>query len=95
MIDGEEEECALGPPVTHLSFIVHGIGEAMWSRKDVSSPCMIDEVNHIRKTVYKKMIADWKVECKKIERQQQQQQRQQQQQTKNIFFEKEKRNIHE
>jgi hypothetical protein len=65
VVDGEEEECALGP-VRHLSFIIHGIGEAMWSREDVTITGMISDVNSLRTEMNKKMYEDWKEECEKV-----------------------------
>ncbi len=65
VVEGEKEESSLGP-VRHLSFIVHGIGEAMWSKEEVSTSSLIDEVNHVRTTVYKKMYNNWKLECERV-----------------------------
>lgn len=67
IVDGEEEECALGP-VRHLSFIIHGIGEAMWSKEDSGVNSLVDEVNTLRTTVHKKMYSDWQQDCKKCEK---------------------------
>lgn len=66
IVDGEKEECALGP-VRHLSYIIHGIGEAVWSREDVPTSGLIDEINALRCTTYKKMYEDWKLDCKKAD----------------------------
>lgn len=65
VVDGEEEECALGP-VRHLSFIIHGIGEAMWSREDVTVTGMISDINSLRTEMNKKMYKNWKEECEKV-----------------------------
>ncbi len=65
IVDGEKEECALGP-VKHLSFIIHGIGEAMWKKTMIAG--LIDEINIVRATVTKKMYKAWKKKCKKCER---------------------------
>ena len=66
-VEGEEEESALGP-VKHLSFIVHGIGEAMWRREDVKMPGLIDTVELVRSSVNKKMYESWKLECQRCQR---------------------------
>lgn len=66
-IEGEEEENALGP-VKHLSFIVHGIGEAMWRREDVKLPGLIETVELVRTSVNKKMYDSWKLECQRCQR---------------------------
>jgi hypothetical protein len=65
IVDGEIEECALGP-VRHLSFVIHGIGEAKWSKKEEATTSMIDEINIMRSTINKKMYNDWNMECDKI-----------------------------
>ncbi len=67
VVDGEKEELALGP-VRHLSFIIHGIGEAMWSREEVGTSSLIDEVNTLRATVNRKMYLDWKQDCEKCQK---------------------------
>ena len=64
VVDGEEEEYALGS-VRHLSFIIHGIGEAMWSREEVALSSLIDEVNILRTNVNRKLYMDWKQDCEK------------------------------
>lgn len=63
-IEGEEDEVTLGP-VKHLVFVVHGIGEALWSRKDVSVPSIIEEMNRTRIAIQRKQVAAWKKECEK------------------------------
>jgi hypothetical protein len=66
-IEGEEEESALGP-VKHLSFIVHGIGEAMWRREDVKLPGLLETVELVRTSVNKKMYDSWKLECQRCQK---------------------------
>jgi len=63
-VEGEEDELALGP-VSHLIFVVHGIGEAMWSREGSSVPNLVTEVNQTRARVCKKQVAIWKKNCEK------------------------------
>jgi hypothetical protein len=60
---GEEEESQLGP-VKHLIFVVHGIGEAMWSREDVTyTGSHIRDITNYRLTMQKRQVAEWKKEC--------------------------------
>lgn len=66
-VEGEEEEMALGP-VKHVSFIIHGIGEAMWRREDVKLPGLVETVEIVRASVNKKMYESWKLECERCER---------------------------
>ena len=55
---GEMEELALGP-VTNLVFVIHGIGEAMWSREDVIIPGMVESCESMRATINKKLYDSW------------------------------------
>jgi hypothetical protein len=65
-IEGEEEEMALGP-VRHLVFVVHGIGEAMWSRS-YADFSLNKEVNRTRLAIQRKQLAEWKKECEKAKK---------------------------
>jgi hypothetical protein len=56
---GEENENLLGP-VKHLVFIIHGIGEAWFSRDDVSISGIVDNVDATRLSIQKKQIETWK-----------------------------------
>lgn len=58
-VDGEQEEITLGP-VRHLVFVVHGIGEAIFSREDVSLPSLVDQMNTTRMAVQKRQFKEWK-----------------------------------
>lgn len=61
-VPGEEEEAQLGP-VKHLIFVVHGIGEAMWSREDVTyTGSLIDDITNYRLIMQKRQVAEWKKE---------------------------------
>lgn len=63
--EGEEEEALLGP-VKHLIFVVHGIGEAMWSREDVTfTGSLIEDVTNYRLIMQKRQVADWKKACER------------------------------
>jgi hypothetical protein len=59
-IEGEDDENALGP-LTHAVFVIHGIGEAMWSKDDVNMLTTYDELNILRSTFNKKKVAAWRV----------------------------------
>jgi len=65
--EGEEDEVMLGP-VNHLFFVVHGIGEALWSRQDVSVPSIVEEMNRTRILMQRKQVSDWKKECEKAKK---------------------------
>jgi len=67
-IEGEEEENQLGD-LTHAIFVIHGIGEAMWNKEEVSTLSMCEEVDQLRMTVNKKKVVAWREECKKCEKQ--------------------------
>eukprot|EP00577_Skeletonema_sp_RCC1716_P009182 CAMPEP_0113378088 /NCGR_PEP_ID=MMETSP0013_2-20120614/3505_1 /TAXON_ID=2843 ORGANISM="Skeletonema costatum, Strain 1716" /NCGR_SAMPLE_ID=MMETSP0013_2 /ASSEMBLY_ACC=CAM_ASM_000158 /LENGTH=694 /DNA_ID=CAMNT_0000260271 /DNA_START=464 /DNA_END=2548 /DNA_ORIENTATION=+ /assembly_acc=CAM_ASM_000158 len=69
-IEGEDDENALGD-LTHVMFVIHGIGEAMWCKEEVSTMSMRDEMDQLRMTVNKRKIMAWREECKKCERQKQ------------------------
>lgn len=62
VIEGEEDELALGP-VTHVCFVIHGIGEAMWSREDVQISGIIDTMANARLAMNKKKVEEWKKQC--------------------------------
>jgi hypothetical protein len=62
VIEGEEDELALGP-LTHVCFVIHGIGEAMWSRQDVQILGMVDTMNNARLAINKKKVEEWKKQC--------------------------------
>jgi hypothetical protein len=65
-VEGEEEEMALGP-VRHLVFVIHGIGEAMWSRNYVDFS-LSNEVNRTRLAIQRKQLVEWKKECEKAKK---------------------------
>jgi len=64
VVDGELEEASLGP-VKHLSFVIHGIGEAVWSREDLAIQDMVDGVDMLRTCMNKILFNEWKNECAK------------------------------
>jgi hypothetical protein len=65
-VEGEEEEMVLGP-VRHLVFVVHGIGEAMWSRT-YADFSLNKELNRTRLAIQRKQLAEWKKECEKAKK---------------------------
>ena len=66
---GEETEMALGP-VKHLVFVVHGIGEALFSKNESKSMIagVLDQTNTLRRDLQRKQYEGWKKECEKAER---------------------------
>jgi len=58
--EGEEEELALGP-VNHVVFVVHGIGEAWFSKDKTTS--MVETMDQLRLVFQKRQVADWKKKC--------------------------------
>ena len=68
VVEGEEEELSLGP-VRHVVFVVHGIGEAMWSRDDFTlAPSLIEHTNNMRLSTQKRQIEEWKKNCEAAKR---------------------------
>ena len=63
-IEGAEEEEMLdkNAPPGHLIFVIHGIGEAMFSRSEVSLPSLVDEVNRFRTSLHKAQFKKWQQE---------------------------------
>ena len=58
--EGEEIEEMLGP-INHVVFVVHGIGEAWFSKDKASS--MVVQMDQMRLTFQRRQIADWKKKC--------------------------------
>jgi len=61
-VDGEENENLLGP-VRHLVFVIHGIGEALFSRDDVKIQSLVDQMNTTRVAMQSKQVELWKQAC--------------------------------
>lgn len=61
-VEGEEEEATLGP-VDNLIFVVHGIGEAFFSKDTVDIPDMIDEMDLCRRAIHRRQVELWKKDC--------------------------------
>jgi hypothetical protein len=67
---GEETEMALGP-VAHLVFVVHGIGEALFSKHEGSKSMIagvLDQTHTLRKDLQRKQLEGWKKECDKADK---------------------------
>lgn len=65
-VPGEEAEMALGP-VKHLVFVVHGIGEALFSKNETGSMIagVLDQTHTLRRDLQRKQLKGWKKECDK------------------------------
>lgn len=66
-VEGEEEELALGP-VNHLVFVIHGIGETMWSSNTNNIPSLKDEMTKLRKNIQSEQFVLWRKACEEKER---------------------------
>ena len=66
-VPGEDDEVCLAPP-RHLFFVIHGIGEAMWSRDDCSVPGVIASTDQARNGINRKLAEAWRTECKRCEK---------------------------
>ncbi len=64
-VEGETEEVKLGP-ISHLFFVIHGIGEAYWSRDDVNINSMVEEMESVRSNLHKKQFEHWRKKCRNI-----------------------------
>jgi hypothetical protein len=62
IIEGENNEMALGP-VKHLTFVIHGIGEALFSRDEVKISGIIEHMNLARISIQQKQVDEWKKQC--------------------------------
>jgi hypothetical protein len=59
-VPGEDTELLLGP-VRHLVFVVHGIGEALFSREDVTQfPSLVETLHQTRASIQEKQVAEWR-----------------------------------
>lgn len=66
-VEGEEVELALGP-VRHLIFIVHGIGEALFSREDVKVAGLVEQTHAARRALQQKQYTEWQRQCDRAAR---------------------------
>jgi len=64
-VDGEIEETSLGD-VSHVIFVIHGIGEALWSRSD-STFSLVEEINLLRSAIHAKQYESYKKACQLAE----------------------------
>jgi hypothetical protein len=63
-VDGEEEELLLGP-VKHLCFVIHGVGEALFTKEGVSIEGLVETTDKARIAMQKMQIMEWRALCKK------------------------------
>jgi hypothetical protein len=49
--------------VDNLIFVVHGIGEAFFSKDTVDIPDMIDEMDLCRRAIHRRQVELWKKDC--------------------------------
>lgn len=63
-VEGEEEELLLGS-VSHLVFVVHGIGEALFSREHVKVASIVEQMTSTRIAIQKRQATEYKAACQK------------------------------
>ena len=64
-VPGEETELQLGP-VKHLVFVVHGIGEALFSRDDLTQfPSLVETIQQTRLDLQEKQMAHYRAQVAK------------------------------
>ena len=61
-VEDEEIELSLGP-VQNVIFVIHGIGEAMFSRDDIAIDSICDRINQTRRLIQKRQVEEWKRNC--------------------------------
>jgi len=66
-VPGEDDESCLAPP-RNLLFVIHGIGEALWSRDDCSVPGVVASTDQARDGMNRKLADAWKADCKRCEK---------------------------
>jgi len=59
-VAGEEEEDRVLGPTAHLVFVIHGIGESMWSREDNPVMGVRQTVEEVRIAVHRRQVAHWR-----------------------------------
>jgi len=65
--EGEQIEASLGP-VTHLIFAIHGVGEALWSKEDVSIDSWVTEMNKLRGNLQRLQYEEFQLEIDKAKK---------------------------
>jgi len=58
-VEGEENELMLGE-VSDLFFVVHGVGESIWSREDAGMASLIDECDRLRLAIQSRQVEEWR-----------------------------------
>jgi len=66
-VPGEEDESCLAPP-RNLLFVIHGIGEALWSRDDCSVPGVVASTDQARDGMNRKLADAWRADCQRCEK---------------------------
>ena len=69
-VEGEAEEVLLASSgaAKEILFVIHGIGELVWSKTEVTFvPSMIEQMNVLRTDIQKRQVKDWKKERKAAE----------------------------
>mmetsp|Transcript_19522 Transcript_19522/g.39026 ORF Transcript_19522/g.39026 Transcript_19522/m.39026 type:complete len:667 (+) Transcript_19522:141-2141(+) len=69
-VEGEAEEVLLASsgPAKEILFVIHGIGELVWSKTEVSFvPSMIEQMAELRTDIQRRQVKDWKKERKAAE----------------------------
>jgi len=59
VVPGVSDEDALGP-LSSVIFVIHGIGETLWSREDNSMPSLVQQCDKLRIDTHKKLVEDWR-----------------------------------
>lgn len=63
-VEGEEVETALGP-VRSCIFVVHGIGEALFSREEIKITGIMKQTQDARLVLQRKQYDEWQRQCEK------------------------------
>jgi hypothetical protein len=66
-VEGEDEEMALGP-VSHVVFVIHGIGQALLNRENIKYMNLIEEMDAARILFHRRQLAEWKRNCDKAKK---------------------------
>ena len=68
-VRGEDEDTLMGP-VTHVVFVVHGIGEALFSRDEMTHvPSLIEQTQTLNTDIQQRQIQKWREDCKRHQKQ--------------------------
>eukprot|EP00934_Nitzschia_sp_Nitz4_P001823 Nitzschia sp. Nitz4//scaffold22_size323478//14171//16370//NITZ4_000492-RA/size323478-augustus-gene-0.220-mRNA-1//-1//CDS//3329542890//1823//frame0 len=68
VVPGEDDEEQLRP-TQHVFFVVHGIGEALWSNQSQTiANSLVQELEQCRRKMQAQQVQDWKQVCQQAER---------------------------